>query len=248
MASLATLSGYGHRKKSHSNRNIDKTDEPPAKIRRLDLFPKKALANETSVSDVYWSRDLVPSTVPNARILTYGYDTRIGHVAGSYINKDTLCDIAWNLLVALEGVRRNDPSRPILFIVHSLGGIVVKKMLRRAGACRLGQAHLLHVFQSTVGIIFFGTPHAGADPRGFLHKIIENLARATGITANENIVQTLLPASERLKELRDVFGPMAQEQNWAIHSFQEQFGIGILIGRKLCTPGCISSCSHASFC
>jgi len=215
-------------------------------MRKLDLFPKMALAKETTASDVYWPRDLVPSTVPRARVLTYGYDTRIRHKAGSNINKDTLCDIAWNLLVALEACRRNDSSRPILFIVHSLGGIVVKEMLRSAGACQLRQAHLHLVFQSTVGIIFFGTPHAGADPRGFIHKIAENLARASGITVNDNIVQTLLPAAERLKDLRKVFGPMAQEQNWAIHSFQEQFGIGILGSRKVCTPGSLS-CSSRSF-
>lgn len=197
---------------------------------------------------MYWPRDLVPSTLPHARVLTYGYDTRIRHKAGPDINKDTLCDIAWNLLVSLEGSRRHGPSRPILFIVHSLGGIVVKEMLRRAKACQLGQAHLRNVFQSTVGIIFFGTPHAGADPRGFLHKIVEKVILAAQFTVNEHIVQTLLPSSERLKELRDVFGPMAQEQNWVIHSFQEQFGVRVLADRKVCTPSGLYCSSWASFC
>jgi hypothetical protein len=191
---------------------------------------------DTVASKVYWPRDLLPSTVPHARVLTYGYDTRIRHMAGSDINKDTLRDIAWNLLVALEGARRNDPLRPILFIVHSLGGIVVKEMLRRARACQPGHAHLHRVFQSTLGIIFFGTPHAGADPRSLLHKLVVNFASAAGVKPNDSIVQTLLPASERLKELREVFGPMAQEENWAIHSFQEQFGVGYLFNDKVCYP------------
>ncbi|KAK1827847.1 hypothetical protein QBC39DRAFT_360663 [Podospora conica] len=213
-------------KKSSPSRNADEIREPPAKKQRLNI--RKILTKETTASDVYWPRDLLPSTVPHARVLTYGYDTHIRHRAGSNINKDTLYDIAGNLLVALEVGRRNDSARPILFIVHSLGGIVVKEMLRRARACQLGQAHLRLVFQSTVGIVFFGTPHAGSDPRSFLHKVIERVARATGVTPNENIVQCLLPASERLKELRETFGPMAQEQNWAIHSFQEQFSVGAL--------------------
>ncbi|KAF2191246.1 hypothetical protein K469DRAFT_720242, partial [Zopfia rhizophila CBS 207.26] len=56
-------------------------------------------------------------------------------------------------------------------------------------------------------IMFFGTPHGGADPR------------AAGFSVNEQIINTLLPSAERLRELRDEFGLMAPEQNWIIHSF-----------------------------
>lgn len=70
---------------------------------------------------------------------------------------------------------------------------------------------------------------------------------AAQLKVNEHIVQTLLPSSERLKELRDVFGPMAQEQNWVIHSFQEQFGVRVLADRKVCTPSGLYCSSWASF-
>jgi hypothetical protein len=81
--------------------------------------------------------------------------------------------------------------------------------------------------------MFFGTPHAGADPRGFLLHIAERVVKAAGVTVNEQIVNALLPSSERLRELRDEFGPMAQEQNWVIHSFQEQVGVGLLSNQKV---------------
>ncbi|KAI0009816.1 hypothetical protein F4779DRAFT_338141 [Xylariaceae sp. FL0662B] len=106
-------------------------------------------------------------------------------------------------------------------------------MLRRSCVCRLGQAYLHGIFESTTGIIFFGTPHAGADPRGFLQRIAESVIKAAGFTVNEQIVQTLLPSAERLRELRDEFGPMVQEQNWKIHSFQEQVGVKILNNHKV---------------
>ena len=149
------------------------------------------------------------------------------------MNRNTVYDIAWDFLVALEAERRAEPLRPVLFIVHSLGGIIVKEMLRRSSGCRRGQAHLQSIFDSTIGIIFFGTPHGGADPRNILHHIAERAIRATGFSVNEQIVNTLLPSAERLRELRDEFGPMAQEQDWTIHSFQEQLGVTILGGQKV---------------
>lgn len=149
------------------------------------------------------------------------------------MNRATVYDIAWDFLVALEAERRAEPRRPVLFVVHSLGGIVVKEMLRRSGGCYLTQRHLRDVFESTVGIVFFGTPHGGADPRGLLQHIAEKAIKAAGFSVNEQIVNTLLPSAERLRELRDEFGPIAQEQNWMVHSFQEQLGVGLLNGHKV---------------
>ena len=181
---------------------------------------------------VYWPRDLIPCTVPDARVLVYGYDTHIRPKLGAPISKTTVYDIAWDFLVALEAERRLDASRPMLFIVHSLGGIVVKEMLRRASACHRGRSHLRAIFDSTIGIMFFGTPHGGADPRGILQHVVEKIIRI-GLSVNEQVVNALLPSSERLRELRDEFGPMIQEENWIIHSFQEQMGVRALGGQKV---------------
>jgi hypothetical protein len=149
------------------------------------------------------------------------------------VSQNTVYDISWDFLVALEAERRFESSRPVLFIAHSLGGIIVKEMLRRSSACHVGQAHLRNVFDSTTGIIFFGTPHGGADPRGFLQHIIQAVVKTAGVRVNQQIVNTLLPSSERLRELRDEFSPMAHEQHWSIHSFQEELGVVGLNGRKV---------------
>ncbi|KAH7156057.1 hypothetical protein EDB81DRAFT_716016 [Dactylonectria macrodidyma] len=217
-----------------SENDIDDTSEPQPKARRFNPFPTfRPDNNAVYSSSVYWPRDLLPTTVPNARVLTYGYDTNIRHWANQPVSRNTVRDIGWDFLVALEAGRRDAPTRPLLFIVHSLGGIVVKEMLRRSSGCSQGQHHLRHVFDSTNGIMFFGTPHGGADPRKFLQHAAELVIRAIGYKVNEDIVNTLLPSSERLKELRDEFSPMAHEKQWTIHSFQEQLGIKSLNGRKV---------------
>lgn len=184
------------------------------------------------MNDVYWPQDLVPHTVPNARILTYGYDSRIRHQLDFPISTNPVYTIAWDFLVALEADRRSDASRQVLFIAHSLGGIVVKEMLRRSNGCQSSQPHLHGIFGSTIGVVFFGTPHSGV-PRGFPQRVAETIIKITGFQVNEQILNTLLPSSERLKELRDEFHLMAHARKWFIHSFQEQYGLNLLNGRKV---------------
>lgn len=192
---------------------------------------------------VFWPKDLLPQAAPNARILTYGYDTKIRHWIGPPKNQNSVRDIAWNFLVQLEATRRDDPSRPLLFIAHSLGGIVVKELLRRASACHTIKSHLHPIFASTIGLIFFGTPHAGSDPLRPPQKIAELLLKAAGFTVNEQIVNTLLPSSDVLRQLREEFSQMAHQERWTIYSFQEALGIMALDGRKVrvCLLGNVSA-------
>ncbi|KLU88417.1 hypothetical protein MAPG_07402 [Magnaporthiopsis poae ATCC 64411] len=202
--------------------------EPPQKSRKLHLFSKPH-----DTHSVYWPTDLLPETAPGARIMTYGYDT---HVRNKFIgpppSHNTVYDIAGDLLVAIEAERRASPDRPLLFVAHSLGGIVVKEMLRRSQGCAW-QDHLRHVGSSTIGVVFFGTPHSGSDPRNALLRVAESLIRGLGWTVNQAVVDCLLPSAERLRELRDEFPVIAQRKHWAIHSFQEQHGVRFLGGKKV---------------
>jgi hypothetical protein len=172
-------------------------------------------------------------TLPNARVLTYGYDANIRHRFDAPISKSTVYDIGMDLLVSLEAERRSEPSRPLIFVAHSLGGIVVKEAIRRSHGFQMHQNHLHGIYESTIGVIFFGTPHSGADTRSPFHHIAENILKVMGCSVNEQIVNTLLPTSERLRELRDEFSPMAHRKGWIIHSFQEQYGVLLLNGKKV---------------
>src|SRR5271154_3513131 len=81
-------------------------------------------------------------------------DTHIWHALGPPVSKSTVYDISWDFLVSLEAERRLDPLRPVLLIAHSLGGIVIKEMLRRSSGCHSGQTHFRSIFESTIGVIF----------------------------------------------------------------------------------------------
>lgn len=78
-----------------------------------------------------WLRDLLPERIPRARVWTWGYDSRT-HTRShrDYLTTKKLYDHGRELVFDLEGARREDDShqRPIIFIAHSLGGIVVKNV------------------------------------------------------------------------------------------------------------------------
>jgi hypothetical protein len=82
---------------------------------------------------VFWPRDLLKEDFPMARIMTFGYNTNItqGYEAA---NQGNIFSHARNLLYGLEAKRRQAPNRALVFIAHSLGGILVKEVLRRSEA------------------------------------------------------------------------------------------------------------------
>jgi hypothetical protein len=98
---------------------------------RLSKF-RKLINGGGARKIVYWPRDLIPTTVSNARVLTFGYDTKIKHQLGPAISNNLVYGIAWSFLVSLEAAHRSESSRKLLFVAHSLGGIVVKETLRQS--------------------------------------------------------------------------------------------------------------------
>jgi hypothetical protein len=205
--------------------------ESPSKFRRL--LSSDSSKRTAARKAVFWPQDLLPTTLPNARVYTYGYDSNIRHRLGTPANKSTVYDLGHDLLLSLEAKRNCQPSRPLIFVAHSLGGIVVKEALRRSEGYQTHHSHLYSVYDATVAILCFGTPHSGADPRGVVHRVAEAVVRLAGFTVNDQLVNSLLPSSERLRELRDEFSRMSRTKNWMLFSFQEQYGLKVLNGDKV---------------
>ena len=191
---------------------------------------------EGGKADVYWPYHLLPSDAPLARVLTYGYDTRIRHFIQGPISQNTMHDHAWDLLCTLEAKRRSpeERRRPLVMVAHSLGGLVVKEMLKRAqeAGSTAGRSDLDDVFQSTIGVVFFGTPHRGTDPRAFLHHVLSVSAQGLGVKVNKDIVENLMPRTGRQPDTA-AFAATACQQKWVIYSFQEEYGVPGLFGKKV---------------
>jgi len=111
---------------------------------------------------VFWPKDLLPEDVKNARILTWGYDSKFGKFWTESSNKD-IDSYSNNLCSDLKGLRSTTSTtdRPIIFVTHSLGGLVCKNALLLAS--RHVDADVRTIADKTYGIIFLGTPHEGSD-------------------------------------------------------------------------------------
>ena len=102
-----------------------------------------------------WLRDALPYEIPGARIFTYGYDTRLEQ-SNSFQNlEDLAITFCASLKVALGS---RPPNRPLIFIAHSLGGLVLKQALIQLAST---DGFDRRIVQSTYGILFFGVPNQG---------------------------------------------------------------------------------------
>ncbi|KAL6890894.1 hypothetical protein GGI43DRAFT_209640 [Trichoderma evansii] len=120
-----------------------------------------------------WLKTLLPKDLPTARIITYGYDADIlnlTRVAG----QNTVREHAKSLINDLGALRTDTVGRPIIFVVHSLGGLVIQDALQTCtNPNDETQSDLL---SSTRGVAFLGTPHAGSDLEKFA-TVVANIVR-----------------------------------------------------------------------
>ncbi len=100
-----------------------------------------------------------------ARILVYGYHAHpISFMDG--LSGNRIHNHAEHLIAELCANRRTRKAtdRPIIFVAHSLGGLVAKRALIYSSDVRGNHTeHLRSIYVSTHGILFLATPHMGAD-------------------------------------------------------------------------------------
>ncbi|KAG0645259.1 hypothetical protein D0Z07_8821 [Hyphodiscus hymeniophilus] len=128
----------------------------------------------THKNKILWLRDLLPYDLKDvsssARIMTYGYD--VGMFGKARTSR--VFDFAGNMLSSIKDKRTGDAKhRPLIFLAHSLGGIVLKQALIIAWHRSTLWADLRC---SVRHIIFFGTPHHGTVS-------VVNLVRGVGSSA-----------------------------------------------------------------
>jgi len=111
-------------------------------------------------SHVYWPQ-VLGSDLPNVGIWSLDYDANPTAWLGTTM---PLLDRATNALdrLTVDGMGQ----RPLIFVTHSMGGLLVKWMLRQASD--YGDKRWERLPQQTRGMVFLSTPHQGADLATFL--------------------------------------------------------------------------------
>lgn len=102
---------------------------------------------------IFWPRDLLPDDVADIRIFTYGYDSDVSHYIAGPANKSNISQHGLTLLNCILTSRLACPERPIIFVAHSLGGLLVKQALIESSKQALdGRDHSIH--RACRGVIF----------------------------------------------------------------------------------------------
>lgn len=173
-----------------------------------------------SKKNVYWPRDLLKDDFPNARIITFGYNTKVANVGGT-VNRGNIFDHARTLLHGLEQRRRKAEDRHLVFVAHSLGGILVKEVLRRAE--HHTEEAFRRLYSATSGVFFFGTPHRGSGYASIGVNLAALAGKVLGVDANSSIVRDLMPDSAMLELSRESFIKqwVSKEPAMIVRTFQE---------------------------
>lgn len=120
--------------------------------------------------DAFWPTWL-GEDVPAVGVWSLGYAVSASAWKGHAM---PLADRATNILdlLELDGIGR----RPVVFIGHSLGGLLVKQLLRHAGD--FGNPAWKAIATQTKAIVFLSTPHSGVDLASWI-QYIGGLLRTT---------------------------------------------------------------------
>ncbi|KXX77252.1 Protein SERAC1 [Madurella mycetomatis] len=163
------------------------------------LLPSYQPRDETS-----WIRDVFSHQFPTARVLLFRYD---------FAKSPT--DVSW-LQILREGTtllyelihQRSHPkemNRPLVFICHSFGGMVLKQALLSAKQ----NVELSSIFKSTIGVLFFGCIH-NHTPATFQTACIRCAALEMRIPLGRHEVSASLKGCDKWNILKDTLDKFRQ--------------------------------------
>ncbi|OBT55313.1 hypothetical protein VE04_04045 [Pseudogymnoascus sp. 24MN13] len=168
-------------------------------------------------NQVNWLCDsrMLPAAIPTARILTFGY-------ASEWLGKESINQrlplVAEQLLRSITNIREDCRTRPILFIGHCFGGLVIEKATILA---KLHDDDYPDMLRCIAGIVFLGTPHKGSASQSKA-AIIASVASAFGKGEMTSLLKAVEKDSEMLNDLVHDFTRVVNRGAIPLFCFFEQ--------------------------
>lgn len=162
----------------------------------------------------FWPVDLLPPSLKgaHANILVYGYNADVysrnndRSASDNYIHQH-----AQTLVTSLTLFRRSEGGirRPIIWVAHSLGGILLKRALLYSNDLRMANHDdYRSIYVSTYGIMFLGTPHTGSDAAGWglmLQNMSDCILPRKFFESESVLLKTLKKDNETLANINNHF-------------------------------------------
>jgi len=144
--------------------------------------------NTWRYKNCFWP-DWIAEDFPDAAVWSFQYSAALSHWTGHTM---TLLDRAVSFLFHLQAEELW--TRPIIFIAHSFGGLVIEKLWRN-----LREQHEWEKVRAIRGAIFLGTPFAGSMLANYT-KLLPRFSLRRSTTMKE-----LEHSDSQLRELSDIF-------------------------------------------
>ena len=166
--------------------------------------------------DTHWNEynfwpGWLADALPGFKVWLFGYNSKKFFLEKGHDNHRY--DIARNLLGYLQA--ENLEQKPLWFVSHSLGGLVVKQMLRVAKDERLA------ILEQVKGVVFLATPHQGSPLAQLAKKLL-------GVSLS---VEELKSHNAGLRDLNEWYRQNVQEcgiKTFPFHEMNNTWGIKVV--------------------
>ncbi|KAG5987336.1 hypothetical protein E4U43_005118 [Claviceps pusilla] len=182
----------------------------------------------TASNGCFWPRDLLPTALRGAQanILTYGYNADVySRKNDRSASNNFIHQHAQTLVTNLTMFRKSEGTyrNPIIWVCHSLGGILVKRALLYSNDVKATHHEdYRSIFVSTYGLIFLGTPHAGSDAATWglmLQGMADAIMPRRFFESESVLLKTLKKENETLANINNHF--LDIYQRFRIHMVHE---------------------------
>ncbi|XP_063892688.1 protein SERAC1-like [Helicoverpa armigera] len=162
---------------------------------------------------VCWPKDWLPKDVNNLRILGVNYWSSLSEwLERCPLQTADIATRASEMVPALIDARVGDKNTPVVWLAHSMGGLIVKQALVEAS--QSDQQTLKKIADNTKAVLFFSTPHKGSS--------VATMPRAAAaVLWPSNDVRQLQQDSPVLLNLHKAFIEFADAYGWETISFAE---------------------------
>lgn len=179
--------------------------------------------------ETFWPRWLTEK-FPECRVYTYGYDSE--KFAGVLTGEGaSIQDLA---LAMADGIAsRESRADHLLLVAHSLGGLIVKQMIRRCAESE--DVDFKTIGRSIAGLGFLATPHQGSHAAKSLDFLLKNF--------KSKQAKQLAYSDENLIDLHEFFRSWVARQKPSVRSYYEtEQMLGFLVvDRVTANPGILGS-------
>ncbi|RDW75433.1 hypothetical protein BP6252_06575 [Coleophoma cylindrospora] len=171
----------------------------------------------------FWPADFLSLDFPRARIFSWGYDSNVERFFSGAVEKGTYYSHAKDLLIDLSEIRAHDVRRrPVIWITHGLGCIIIQKALLYAHS-DMGEDtpnHLQEIYGATSGVLCLGTPYRKGSTSEW-ECITSRLGKAAGFDANTGMLKQLAARSPELASVQQRFSDLLKNSDFHFRTFEE---------------------------